>query len=59
MKVDLAKVKHKNLKTPATKTNDTFTNGKWTITKDNSGHLGNNGNKKAWKIGNPTRQASL
>jgi hypothetical protein len=59
MKVDLSKFKDKNGNTPADKTSGTFSNGKWTITKDNSGHLGYNGNKKAWKIGNPTRKASL
>ncbi|WP_019390746.1 hypothetical protein [Priestia filamentosa] len=59
MKVDLKKFKDKNGNTPASKTSGTFTNGKWKITKDTSGHLGYNGNKKAWKIGNPTRQASL
>lgn len=59
MKVDLKKFKDKTGSTPADRTSGTFTNGKWTITKDNSGHLGYNGNKKAWKIGNPLRQASL
>lgn len=41
------------------RTSGTFKNGKWVITKDNAGHIGYNGNKKAWKIGNPTRKASL
>lgn len=50
MQVDLSKFKDKNGRTPANKSSGTFTNGKWIITKDNSGHLGYNGNKKAWKI---------
>ncbi|MFS0878981.1 hypothetical protein [Metabacillus niabensis] len=53
MKVDLKKFKDKNGKTPADRTSGTFTNGKWVITKDTSGHLGYNGNKKAWKLGTP------
>ncbi|KAA0965424.1 hypothetical protein FQ087_03710 [Sporosarcina sp. ANT_H38] len=59
MKVDLSKFKDKNGNTPAEKSSGTFTSGKWVITKDISGHIGYNGNKKAWKIGNPARKASL
>ncbi|KIL48606.1 hypothetical protein KP77_22580 [Jeotgalibacillus alimentarius] len=59
MKVDLGKFKDKNGNTPKTKTSGTFTNGKWVITKDTAGHTGYNGSKKAWKIGNPSRKASL
>ncbi|MCY7566289.1 hypothetical protein ABEX69_05345 [Bacillus safensis] len=58
-KVDLKKFKDKHGKTPAQKTSGTFKNGKWVITKDVANHIGYNGNKKAWKIGNPTRKASL
>lgn len=59
MKVDLSKFKDKNGNTPEQKNSGTFTNGKWTITKDITGHIGYNGNRKAWKIGNPSRKASL
>ncbi|MDL5378435.1 hypothetical protein ACNOIU_16055 (plasmid) [Exiguobacterium mexicanum] len=59
MQVDLSKFKDKNGRTPANKSSGTFKNGKWVITKDNSGHLGYNGNKKVWKIGNPGRTGSL
>lgn len=59
MKVDLSKFKDKNGNTPEGKSSGTFKNGQWELTKDNSGHLGYNGNKKAWKIGNPARKASL
>ncbi|WP_214734339.1 hypothetical protein [Exiguobacterium sp. s154] len=50
MQVDLSKFKDKNGRTPANKSSGIFTNGKWSITKDDTGHLGYNGNKKAWKI---------
>lgn len=59
MKVDLSKFRDKNQKTPLDKSSGTFKNGNWVITRDTSGHLGYNGNKKAWKIGNPNRKASL
>ncbi|AMM99280.1 hypothetical protein P5485_019185 [Bacillus pumilus] len=58
-KVDLKKFKDKHGKTPAPKTSGTFKNGKWIITKDVANHIDYNGNKKAWKIGTPTRKASL
>jgi len=62
MQVDLSKFKDKNGRTPANKSSGTFTNGKWSITKDDTGHLGYNGNKKAWKItkkGDSKRTGSL
>lgn len=59
MQVDLSKFKDKNGKTPVSRTSGTFKNGKWIITKDSAGHIGYNGNKKAWKIGNPKRKGSL
>lgn len=43
------------------KSSGTFTIGKWKIDKDESGHTGYNGNKRAWKVGNTStkRIASL
>lgn len=59
MQVDLSKFKDKNGRTPANKSSGTFSNGKWRITRDTTGHLGYDGTKKAWKIGDPTRVGSL
>lgn len=57
--VDLSKFKDKFGKTPLSRTSGTFKNGKWVITKDSAGHIGYDGTKKAWKIGNPKRVGSL
>lgn len=63
MQVDLDKFKNKYGKTAKnTTSNGPFTNGNWHVEKDIAGHLGYNGEKKAWKLwkkGASDRTASL
>lgn len=48
--VDLGSFKDKYGKTPLTKDSGTFTNGDWIVEKDTAGHIGNNGERKKWKL---------
>ncbi|MED1947050.1 MULTISPECIES: hypothetical protein [Brevibacillus] len=58
--VDLGSFKDKHGNTPLTKSSGEFKNGKWTVEKDTAGHLGWNGEKKAWKLKKSgDRKASL
>ncbi|MFJ5766787.1 hypothetical protein ACIP9C_15655 [Lysinibacillus sp. NPDC093210] len=63
MQVDLGKFKNKHGKTAEqTTSSPPFTNGKWRLEKDTAGHIGYNGEKKAWKVwkkGASERTASL
>lgn len=63
MQVDLGKFKNKHGKSAKeTTSSPPFTNGKWRLEKDTAGHIGYNGEKKAWKVwkkGASERTASL
>lgn len=48
--VDLDQFTDKHGNTPKTKSSGTFTNGRWKINKDGTGHTGYDGTKKKWKI---------
>ncbi|MDF1508710.1 hypothetical protein PZE06_10960 [Robertmurraya sp. DFI.2.37] len=58
---DIPKSKKSLILQVISKSSGTFTIGKWKIDKDESGHTGYNGNKRAWKVGNTStkRIASL